>query len=97
MATANSTGNLIVFTASGDTARVGVKLRLAGVMCISTSLTAAAAAHLRSGNSGLAILPTTKAASGGGMFAYMGFDPVLEVTGLKATSVANCNIIAHLA
>jgi len=97
MATLNSTGNLIIFGASGDTARTAQKIRLAGVMCVSTSLTGAATAHLRSGNSGLAILPTTKAASGGGMFAYMSFDPALEVTGLKATSVANCNIIAHLA
>jgi hypothetical protein len=96
MATANSTGNLITFTAAGDTARVGVKLKVAGVFCVSNSLTAAAAVRLRNGASALDILPFTRAGSGAGMFAAMGFVPALEVVGLKATNCTNANISVQL-
>jgi hypothetical protein len=96
MATANSMGNLIVFTAAGDTARVGVKLKLSGVFCVSNSLTGAPAVRLRNGASALDILPLTIATSGAGMFASIGFVPALEVVGLKATNCTNANICVQL-
>lgn len=97
MATANSGTNLIVFTAASDTARTTQRLRVAGVIAVATSLTAAATIKLVNGASNLQIIPLTKAKSGAGVFCQLLFRPAIEVTGLKATNCTNANIRVQLA
>ncbi len=96
MATSNSTTNLITMTASGDTARSGQKLRIAGVLALTTSVTAAAGIRLQDGAGTLDIIPSSKAESGAGIIIDSQFKTPIEVTGLKATSCANAIIRVQL-
>ena len=96
MATSNSTGNLITMTAVNDTARVGIKIKVAGVLVTSASQTARATARLRDGASTCDIVPYTAAKSGTGLIGDYLFIPPIEVKGLKATNCTNANIRIQL-
>lgn len=91
MATANSTGNLITMTAINDTARTGIKIKVAGVIAVSSSVTAAATVRLRNGASSCDIIPYMRVKSGM-LFFVKEFRPPIEVVGLKATNCTNANI-----
>ena len=96
MATANSLTNLITMTAKNDTARVGQKLRVCGVVIVGTSLTAAGHAKLTDGAGTLDIIPQVRAKSGTGYMVSADFTHPVEVVGLKAVSCTNANIRVHL-
>jgi len=96
MATLNSTGNIITFTAAGDTARVGQKLRLAGVCMASTSVTATSTAKLMNGTSTMQLTPLMKAKSAVGLMLDMEFNVGMEVVGLKAGNCTNAQITVYL-
>jgi hypothetical protein len=96
MATTNSTANLITFGAAADTARTGQRLKVAGVVVVSASLTAGATVRLQDGAGTLDILPLTKAKSGAGLIYEGHFRPPVEVVGLKATNCTNANIRVYL-
>ena len=92
MATANSNTNLITMTAPNDTARVGERIRISGVVCVTSSLTGAGAVKLTDGAGTLDIVPLVRARSGAGMIMAQDFHPSIEVVGIKAVNCTNANI-----
>jgi hypothetical protein len=97
MATTNSTANLITLGAQNDLARAGTRLRVAGVMAVTTSLTAAGTVRLTDGAGTLDIIPLGRAKSGAGVIFDSHFSPPIEVVGLKAVNCTNANIRVYLA
>jgi hypothetical protein len=97
MATTNSTANLITMTAQNDVARTGAKVRVAGVVAVTSSLTAAGTVKLTDGAGTLDIVPTARAKSGAGTIIAVEFVPFIEVVGLKAVNCTNANIRIQLA
>ena len=96
MATLYSATNSITFTAAGDTARLGQRLRLAGVCVASVSGTAAAVAQLMNGTSTLQLTPRMVAKSGAGLMLDMEFICSVETVGLKAANCTNAQITVYL-
>jgi hypothetical protein len=96
MATLYSATNSITFTAAGDTARLGLKLRLAGVCVASVSGTAVAVAQLMNGTSTLQLTPKMVAKSGAGLMLDMEFNCSVETVGLKAANCTNAQITVYL-
>ncbi len=96
MATSNSTTNLITMSAQNDTARPTGHLKLAGVIAMSTSVTAAPYVELTD-TAGKDIVGPIKAKSGAGILFDHTFRPPLEVVGLKAAHCSNAAINIHLA
>lgn len=95
MATANSTANLITFTATNDTARSAAKVKVCGVLAGSASLTAAAVIRLQNAAGTLDIVPLTRSKSG--LLSYqVTFSPPIEVTGLKAAACSSANMRVQL-
>jgi hypothetical protein len=91
MATTNSTTNLITMNAQGDTARATTKFRLAGVIAVANSVTGAPLIRLTDNAGALDIIPLAKGKSGALVIAAR-FDPPIEVTGVKALSLANVTV-----
>jgi len=96
MATTNSNANLITMTATNDTARTTQKLHLAGVLVLTTSLTAASAVRLTDAAGTLDIIPSSKCKSGAGVMVDSHYVTPVEVTGLKVVSASNVAIRVQL-
>ena len=96
MATLYSATNTITFTAAADTARLGQKLRLAGVCIASVSATAVAVAQLMNGTSTLQLTPKFVGRSGCGLLLDMEFNCPIETTGLRAANCTNAQITVYL-
>lgn len=96
MGTTNSTGNLITMNAQGDTARTTSKLRIAGVIAATNSVTAAGLLRLTDYAGTYDVVPLIKVKSGAGVIANLTFRPPVEVTGLKCTSLANVTVRVQL-
>jgi hypothetical protein len=91
MATTNSMTNLITMNAQGDTARVAVKFRLAGVIAVANSPTALPLLRLTDNAGAVDIIPLAKGRTAA-LTIIAKFDPPIEVVGIKATSLANMSV-----
>ncbi len=95
MATLQSTKNIIIFQANGDTAQTTKPLRLAGVLIVSTGV-AKGFYCLSNGASSAYIIPAGQIRSN----SMLSVLPILGAgkfqTGLKATTCSGCKIVAFL-